>query len=360
MPDAEFKHARAMTISRLAFTLMIGVAASAESQVNNAPPTVISLQRTSCYGPCPIYTVSIDASGSVTYDGEKFVRVVGREVARIPRSEVARLLASADRIHFFDLRDSYRTIQNPDGTQTIVTDLPTKIVTITSNGRTKRVEDYVGGPDNLAQFEREIDEAAHTKRWIFLDEESLDALLQSRWSAAGEEGAKLLQQAIGRDDVAIARTLIEAGAYLNGPAENRMPALISARSAAMVDLLVRAGADPNDRPVGRVAAQTPLMTTSYKDASVAEALLKAGARVEDLDGGRSALWQAACRGNWRVVEVLLRAGANPRGGSYNISAIDCTRQARQDAVNRRRTALDRGAPTVEDFDRVIALLEGRR
>ena len=51
---------------------------------------------------------------------------------------------------------------------------------------------------------------------------------------------------------------------------------------------MKAGAHPNDRPIGRVAERTPLMTTAYKDASVAEALLKAGARVEDIDDGRAA------------------------------------------------------------------------
>jgi hypothetical protein len=38
-------------------------------------------------------------------------------------------------------------------------------------------------------------------------------------------------------------------------------------------------------------------------------------------------------------------------------AAECTRQARQSEVGRRRTVLDRGRATVEDFDRVIALLE---
>lgn len=123
----------------------------------------------------------------------------------------------------------------------------------------------------------------------------------------------------------------------------------------MVDLLVKAGADPNERPIDRVAARTPLMTTSYKDASVAEALLKAGAHVEDMDDGRTALWYAACAGNWRVVTVLLGAGANSRG-SAGIPAIECARRARQDELNRRRTILDRGRPTTEDFDTVIALL----
>jgi hypothetical protein len=40
-----------------------------------------------------------------------------------------------------------------------------------------------------------------------------------------------------------------------------------------------------------------------------------------------------------------------------MSALECTRRARQDEINHRRTVLDRGRPTVEDFDKVIALLE---
>jgi ankyrin repeat protein len=267
------------------------------------------------------------------------------------------LLARAESIRFFEMRDAYRVIEHPDGTSTLVTDLPTKFVRVTANGRTKQVEDYVAAPDSLAEFEREIDEAAGTKRWVFIDEDALGELTRAGWLASSEEGALLLQQAIERDDVPIAQRLIELGADLDGPPDNRLPPLMSARSSAMVNLLVNAGADPNERPEGRVAARTPLMTTSYKDAAVAEALLKAGAHLEAVDGGRTALWQAACAGNWRVVTVLLRAGANPRGAA-DMSAAECTRQARRDEANHRRTVLDRGRPTVEDFDRVLALLEG--
>jgi Ankyrin repeats (3 copies) len=125
----------------------------------------------------------------------------------------------------------------------------------------------------------------------------------------------------------------------------------------MVDLLVNAGANPNERPIGRVGRQTPLMTTAYKDAAVAEALLKAGALLEESDEGRTALWYAACAANGRVVAVLLAAGANPRAPTA-MSALECARQARQAEARRRRDpVLDRGVPTVEDFDQVIALLE---
>ena len=339
------------------FVLAIGLASAAMAQEPDVPPdALIRLQRTSCLGPCPVYTVTIDARGTVTFEGERFVRVIGRQTTQISTSTVATLLARAEMIRFFEMRDAYRVVENPDGSVLVVTDLPTTIVTVTVNGRTKRVEDYVAAPDSLAEFEREIDAAAGTTRWVFLDEDALAELRRSGWLASSEEGATFLQQAIARDDVPIARTLIELGSDLDGPPNNRLPPLISARSSAMVDLLVKAGANPNERPIGRVAARTPLMGTSYKDAAVAEALLKAGARLEDLDDGRTALWYAACAGNWRVVTVLLRAGANFLGSTV-MSAVECTRQARQREMSQRRTVLDRGRPTVEDFDQVIALLE---
>jgi hypothetical protein len=168
---------------------------------------------------------------------------------------------------------------NPDGTVTEVGDLPTKIVTVTVNGRTKRVEDYVDAPAALGPFEQAIDRAAGAVRWTFLDVDALEELVRSGWSASGDEGATFLQQAIEHDDLAIARRLIELGSDPGGPAANRLPPLAEVRSGAMVALLVAAGADPNEAPIGRVTAMTPLMMAAYRSADVAEALLKAGARV---------------------------------------------------------------------------------
>jgi hypothetical protein len=51
--------------------------------------------------------------------------------------------------------------------------------------------------------------------------------------------------------------LIELGSDLDGPPKQPAAALISARSSTMVDLLVKAGANPNEPPIGRVAARTP-------------------------------------------------------------------------------------------------------
>jgi hypothetical protein len=166
---------------------------------------VIVLERTACFGECPVYKVTIDARGNITYDGVKFVLIEGRQTARIPLSRVAALVQTVDRIRFFELRDRYLTIVNPDGSEQMVTDLPTVFVTVTKDGRSKRVEDYFGTPDGLKQLERQIDEAAGTKRWIQLTEETLQQWVQEGRTFAPDELAELLQKALEQDEVGVVK-----------------------------------------------------------------------------------------------------------------------------------------------------------
>ena len=44
---------------------------------------MITLQRTACFGACPVYTVSIYADGTVAYNGERFVEVEGTQTGSI-------------------------------------------------------------------------------------------------------------------------------------------------------------------------------------------------------------------------------------------------------------------------------------
>ena len=318
---------------------------------------VIKLERTSCFGECPVYSVSIDAIGNVTYEGKKFVRVEGRHTDRIQVSRVAALLATAERIGFFDLRDQYRTIRNPDGTETIVTHLPTAFVTITRGGQTKRVEDYIGAPQALKQLEQLIDDTARTKRWIRLDPQTLQQMVRGGWSPSGEERAELLRKALQHDEIDVVKALLEIGADPNAAYYGtNTPPLMMVRSSAAARALIEAGAVPfarNDND------GTPLGWAVHLGPDVTEVLLKAAVPVDqptDSDG-RTALWQAACAGNVDVVKLLLNAGGNPTLRPGSTSAVDCARQGRENTRLRRPSVLDRKPLFHEDFDGVIALLE---
>ena len=49
---------------------------------------------------------------------------------------------------------------------TLVTDLPTKFVTVQTRNFTKTIEDYYDGPKELAELENMVDRVARTSQWI--------------------------------------------------------------------------------------------------------------------------------------------------------------------------------------------------
>jgi len=158
---------RALPFAAAVLAALVATPPASQSAPQAIPDDfLITLARTSCFGMCPVYSVTIDAKGRVTYEGKKFVRVEGRQSDQIPVTQVAELMATVQRVGFFELDDEYRVVRNADGTTTMVTDLPTTFVTVTSGGRTKRIQDYFGAPEPLHQLEKQIDEAARTKRWV--------------------------------------------------------------------------------------------------------------------------------------------------------------------------------------------------
>jgi hypothetical protein len=343
------------TVMALAVSVSLSAALA---QTESVPDdVVIRLERTSCFGECPVYTVSIDAKGNVTYDGANFVRVEGRQTDRIPVSRVLAILDIADRIGFFDLRDRYRTIRNPDGTETMVTDMPTAFVTITRAGRSKRVEDYLGAPRGLKELEQQIDETARTKRWIRLDERMLQQLLQQGWFPSEKEGPELLRKAVQHDDVGVVKGLLAIGVDPNVTYYGtKTPPLMMVLSAATARALLDAGASSFARNDN---GGTSLGWAAHLAPAVTDILIKAGAPVDqpsDSDG-RTPLWQAACLGNLGVVNLLLSAAADPGVRANGVSALECARRAGEAARLRSPSIVDIEPPYVPNFDAVIGSLE---
>jgi Domain of unknown function (DUF6438)/Ankyrin repeats (3 copies) len=349
---------RVVPAALVAITVAVYAPIATAQTVAVADDVVIKLERTSCFGECPVYTVTIDAHGTVIYDGAKAVRVVGRQTDRIPLSHVAAILETAERIGFFGLKDQYHSIQNADGSlrEVEIDDIADAFVTITRQGRSKRVRDHIGAPEGLKQLERQIDEATRTKRWILLDEQTLDQMVRDGWRPTPEERADLLRRALERDEVGVVKGLIDVGADPNGTYfGTNTPPLMMVQSAAAARVLLNAGANPTARNDN---GGTPLGWSICLAPDVAELLLKAGARVDEYSDrvGGTPLWYAAGRGNVGVVSVFLGAGADPSVRRLGQSVLECTKNARDAYRLRESPALYR-QPYVEDFDGVISLLE---
>jgi hypothetical protein len=131
-----------------------------------APSTVITLERKTCYGTCPVYLLTV-TEGGVVFEGRQHVDSVGTFTAHIDAGRFAALVRLFDEKQFFALDDRY--VYGVPSCQPYAADAPIVIVSLTSNGRAKRVEHdagCVGVPARLGEIERQIDEMVGTARWI--------------------------------------------------------------------------------------------------------------------------------------------------------------------------------------------------
>jgi hypothetical protein len=117
---------------------------------------LVHLERTACYGSCPVFTVAIEKPGIMRYYGDSWVPVVGHANSELPKGSVARLAKLIEAQGFWDLENNYHP-------EEMVTDLPARIVTVEARGRRKKVYDYgLSGPHALTRIEKAI--TGHVRR----------------------------------------------------------------------------------------------------------------------------------------------------------------------------------------------------
>jgi Domain of unknown function (DUF6438) len=128
--------------------------------------TMVTLERGSCYGTCPVYRVSLNGEGRVDFVGTRFVSHEGADTSRVAPDQVGRLVDSLDAAGYFALADQY--VPDSPACGRYATDAPTVTTSVRANGRSKTVRhDHgcAGAPAALAGMERLIDSVAGTARW---------------------------------------------------------------------------------------------------------------------------------------------------------------------------------------------------
>lgn len=135
--------------------------------------TVITLQRSVCFGSCPDYKLTVSSDGSVIFEGHKFVKVTKTIKSTINQEKIKQLVDEFEKADYFSLKDKYQTEE--DGCPTVWTDNPTAITSIKLNGKSKSITHYYGCqdkqgdsiyPKGLTELETKIDEIVGTKQWI--------------------------------------------------------------------------------------------------------------------------------------------------------------------------------------------------
>jgi Domain of unknown function (DUF6438) len=169
-----FQSNRSVLFASLVATLVLTVGAKYGAQASEAvqqvpQDTLITLERTVCYGLCPSYKLTISADGVVVFEGRRFVKTTGTVQSTISQEKLLELINRFEKINYFQLKHRY---EHPaDGCAELVTDHPSANTSIRINGKSMSVRHYYGCTgmevlDDLTKLEQAIDDAVDTAQWI--------------------------------------------------------------------------------------------------------------------------------------------------------------------------------------------------
>lgn len=119
--------------------------------------TEIGLERTVCYGTCPVYSVYLKPDGSVRYVGTEHVARLGTHVGEINPEDFHQLAEYLVESGYASLETEYPLP---------VSDLPSTYTTAVINGKRKVIHHYGGyGPVKLWVLEQAIDAVVARATW---------------------------------------------------------------------------------------------------------------------------------------------------------------------------------------------------
>lgn len=112
------------------------------------PQLLASINRTACFGQCPMYKATFFDNGELRYVGKRFVENIGTYKALISAEQVEEIKTKIKEFEYYSLDSLYPTP---------ITDFPSCITEVNLEGNYKRVVNRLDAPRNLKAFEKYLD-----------------------------------------------------------------------------------------------------------------------------------------------------------------------------------------------------------
>ncbi len=336
--------------------------------------------------------MSILEDGTVTYQGERDVGVIGARTKKLTPRRLAEVIAAFDKAGFLSLQDRYEG--GP-------TDNSWTITSFTRGGRTKTVRHYMstdaGAPPGLWELEDRIDAIVGTREWVYLspsekrrreqeekakidaDREALRARMPALRTQLRDPAPDVRRRAafallegrgyqlIGPTELTeiapvIGEALTDASAAVRKQAAQQLIAF-GRDASAMVPALTVALADPD--PYVRAQAAMALFHVGRPAAASATPALERALR--DLDpsvrGEAARALPALGYSYSRVLDILIEDLASPdeRAREAAATALGSEGPLARSALPALRYALSDPSPRVRDAARqALAFIGGTR
>jgi hypothetical protein len=118
--------------------------------------SVISMEKTACYGKCPVYTIVIYGTGKAEFTGSKNVKMLGKYEKQLSKEETLKIFNAFYASNFSDFISEY---------DSGVTDVPTTIISFLHKGYNKVIRDKMGAPAELKALEKMVEELVKGEGW---------------------------------------------------------------------------------------------------------------------------------------------------------------------------------------------------
>jgi hypothetical protein len=132
-------------------------------QLTGTPDSLIQMRRGGCPPDiCPVYSVSIYLDGTVVYDGQTNVAVIGRRTAKVSAERLNDLLSQIEAMDFLDSAERCCVCPDAaDGAHRVILDYRPG-----STYKTVLHDDACSSaPPALSAIERSIDQATAVEQW---------------------------------------------------------------------------------------------------------------------------------------------------------------------------------------------------
>jgi Domain of unknown function (DUF6438) len=124
---------------------------------------LVSLQRTPCFGQCPVFKIELFGDGKVVYVGQAFSKRVGTFKAIASPEFIKAILQKAADIKYLSFDTKY-----PKG-ESMITDIPSTISFFKSGSESKTVLNNYDAPVELVEFERWLEVQFEGLKWEVTD-----------------------------------------------------------------------------------------------------------------------------------------------------------------------------------------------
>ena len=126
----------------------------------NFENSVITMEKTACFGKCPVYNIIIYGNGKAEYEGKKNVKKLGKYTKQLSPAETTKLFKAFDASNFSDFLSEY---------DTGVTDVPSTLISFYNRGFKKKIKDSMGAPEELKNLERMVEGVVESEGWVGVD-----------------------------------------------------------------------------------------------------------------------------------------------------------------------------------------------